>query len=203
VSGVAMLVGMGAFLAIWAITSRPAWWGLAADVRVVPALRWATAAMGGGLAGVAVAAGEGGALAAALAAGALAAGADAASREIPHRWVAVMVAAGLGELAQGALAWQPTLLAAFAVGTFFLLAYVVTRGGIGLGDVKLAFGFALALGWPRAMTAVVVGLWAGGLFALGLIVTHRARRQSTIPLGPFLIVGMAVAGLLTGPSMAS
>jgi prepilin signal peptidase PulO-like enzyme (type II secretory pathway) len=38
---------------------------------------------------------------------------------------------------------------------------------------------------------------------LGLIVTHRARRQSTIPLGPFLIVGMAVAGLLTGPSMAS
>lgn len=202
-SGVALAVGIGAFLVLSAVTARPAWWGLPSGAAATAAVRWSTVAIGSGFAGAAIAVGAGGALAAALAAGALAAGADAVSREIPHRWVAVMVAAGLSEMERGQLAWQPTLLVALAVGVFFFVAYVVTRAGIGLGDAKLAFGFALALGWPRAVTAVVVGLWAGGLFASALLVTRRARRQSTIPLGPFLIVGMAVAGLLTGPSMVS
>jgi len=72
--------------------------------------------------------------------------------------------------------------------------------GMGMGDVKLAPTLGLILGWVGVGSSVVglMSAWLiGGFVAITLMLTRRARKGTTIPFGPFLIVGFAV-GLLFG-----
>ena len=86
-------------------------------------------------------------------------------------------------------------LAGAATFLFFLLAWLVYRQGIGLGDVKLAGMNGLGLG-TTVLSAVVVGFAASWLVAIGLVVTGgRAALKTEIPFGPFLAAG-AIAALL-------
>jgi leader peptidase (prepilin peptidase) / N-methyltransferase len=87
-------------------------------------------------------------------------------------------------------------LATGLVGCAYLILAVLARGGLGLGDVKLAavLGFALGyLGW----SAVAVGLLApsliNGPLVLFLLVTGRARRGTALPFGPALLIGALLA----------
>jgi leader peptidase (prepilin peptidase)/N-methyltransferase len=193
-----VLAAVGAAGSTWIIVHRVSWWGLRAGAAVGRRVRLATVIGAAVLAGLAGVRGDL-TLAAALWAGALAGGADLACREIPHRWVAVMAVAGVYQMAVGQVAVIPAVAATAAIGAFFLAVHLVTRSGLGLGDVKLSVGIALALGWPQALTATVLGLWAGGLWAALILITRRAERADGIPLGPFLVLGMAVAALLTVP----
>lgn len=75
---------------------------------------------------------------------------------------------------------------------FYLLLAVVSRGGMGMGDVKLAALLGFATGWV-GWSALVVGTFAafvlGALFALGLLIARRADRKSGVPFGPWMIGG--------------
>ena len=85
--------------------------------------------------------------------------------------------------------------AAFAV--FFLL-FVLMRGGLGMGDVKLAGLLGFLLG-RQVVGALVLGVVAGGLWSLGLVLTRRAGLRSAIAYGPFLCFGGVVAVLFSSP----
>ena len=75
---------------------------------------------------------------------------------------------------------------------------VLSRGDLGGGDVGLGGLLGLYLGWV-SYEAVLVGLIAaffvGGLFAVALLVTRKANRNTHFAFGPFLIVGTLVAVL--------
>jgi len=75
---------------------------------------------------------------------------------------------------------------------------VLSRGDLGGGDVGLGGLLGLYLGWV-SYEAILVGLIAaffvGGLFAVALLVTRRANRNTHFAFGPFLIVGTLVAVL--------
>jgi leader peptidase (prepilin peptidase)/N-methyltransferase len=191
-----MLGGMAA-LSAW-LTGEAGRWGLAPGARAGRGVRLATVLAAALLAAAATFRGRPD-MGVALAAAVLAGGADLACREIPHRWLAVMAAVGLFEMVTGRVAPVGDVAAAAGIGAFFLAVHLVTREGLGLGDVKLSVAMAFALGWPGALTAMVIGLWAGGLWALGLVVAKRAGAGTSIPLGPFLVLGMAVAALAVTP----
>lgn len=74
----------------------------------------------------------------------------------------------------------------------FLLLAVAARGGLGMGDVKLAAAEGLLLG-RVATQALLLGIVAGGVAALLLLGTHRASRKTTYAYGPYLVFGAAVA----------
>ncbi|MCL1595069.1 MAG: A24 family peptidase [Actinomycetia bacterium] len=79
-------------------------------------------------------------------------------------------------------------------GGMFLLA-LIARGGLGFGDVKLAFligVFAGYIGWGPLVVAAVGGFLIGGLVAIVLLVTRLSRRKDSIPFGPF----MTLAGII-------
>ena len=82
-----------------------------------------------------------------------------------------------------------------AVGAGLLLVIaLISHGGLGLGDVKLA-GFAgLALGGPLILPALLVTALAGGLAAAYLAFRVK-RRSHPMPYAPF-IAGGALAVLL-------
>jgi len=80
----------------------------------------------------------------------------------------------------------------------FLLVALVRPGGIGPGDVKLAFLIGLMVGFPQVVWALSLGILAGGVVALILLLTQRRGLESRIPYAPFLCFG-AVLTLIYGP----
>lgn len=78
------------------------------------------------------------------------------------------------------------------------LLEVLSRGDLGGGDVGLGGLLGLYLGW-LSYEAILVGLFAsflvGGLFAVALLISRKANRNTHFAFGPFLIVGTLIAVL--------
>jgi leader peptidase (prepilin peptidase)/N-methyltransferase len=79
----------------------------------------------------------------------------------------------------------------------FLLIAVWSRGGMGLGDVKMAALMGIMIGYPSVLVAIFLAIVAGGLTAIGLLATRKKGRKQAIPFGPFLALG-AMLALLWG-----
>jgi prepilin signal peptidase PulO-like enzyme (type II secretory pathway) len=83
----------------------------------------------------------------------------------------------------------------------FLLVALLRPGTLGGGDIKLAGLIGLALGYPLALWPVSLGILAGGLTSIVLILAGRGSPKSQIPYAPFLCLGAMVA-LLYNPLAA-
>ncbi len=82
----------------------------------------------------------------------------------------------------------PTALVA---GLAFAGLAILTRGGIGGGDVKLLFALGLLLGADRTMACVFIGALAGGIGAL-LHLLRKGSKKDLIAYGPYY----AIPGML-------
>ena len=81
-------------------------------------------------------------------------------------------------------------LSALTSFAFFLILYLITKGkGMGFGDVKLAFLLGLVLGFPKIIVALYLAFLTGALAGSILIVWRKKKLKSSIPFGPFLILG--------------
>jgi leader peptidase (prepilin peptidase)/N-methyltransferase len=84
----------------------------------------------------------------------------------------------------------------------FLSLVVVSRGGMGWGDVKLAALIGLAVGYPLVLVALLIGAILGGVVGAILLATKKRRPGETIPYGPFLSLA-AMITLLWGSDILS
>ena len=87
--------------------------------------------------------------------------------------------------------------AGFAI---FLLIAMVSRGGMGWGDVKLAALMGLAIGFPLVFVAIIMAAILGGIVAVALMIAKKRTRRQTIPFGPFLALA-AMVTLLWGSNI--
>lgn len=118
---------------------------------------------------------------------------DLERRIIPNRLVLLGWAGSLAgniALAPGhALEW---VLASFLAAAFFFAFARLSRGGMGMGDVKLAAFLGAALG-DQLLPALLIGTGASAVLAAGILLRHGAAgRNRTYPLGPFLAGGAIV-----------
>lgn len=90
--------------------------------------------------------------------------------------------------------------AAFAASGFLLAVAIVSRGGMGAGDVKLAFVIGLLLGLRLVLVAMFAAFISGALAGVILIVLRRKSRKDLIPFGPFLAIG-AFAAMFFGDAI--
>ena len=134
-------------------------------------------------------------------------------RDIPQTavvavYVAVLVSCAATDLATFRVLnviTYPAILFAFLVGAFMpgsdfvetivggalagglmLLVLIISRGAMGLGDVKLALFSGLLLGWPLAETGLVLTALAGGAAAVLLLAFGIKGRKDPIPYAPFI-----------------
>jgi leader peptidase (prepilin peptidase)/N-methyltransferase len=120
-------------------------------------------------------------------------------RIIPNKLMILGTAVALAILALTRPGDVPEhLVAAVAAGGFLLVAALAYPGGMGMGDVKLAFVMGLFLGRDVGL-AMLVALVAGSLAGAVIMVRKGAGegRKTAIPFGPFLAIG-GLAGLLAG-----
>jgi leader peptidase (prepilin peptidase)/N-methyltransferase len=90
------------------------------------------------------------------------------------------------------------MLGGFVTGGVFLGMSILTRGGMGLGDVKLAFFTGFALGLMLGIPALLVTAVSGGVIAIVLMVTGIRSRKDPIPYAPFIALGALYMLLMQG-----
>jgi leader peptidase (prepilin peptidase)/N-methyltransferase len=82
----------------------------------------------------------------------------------------------------------------------FLLIVLLSRGGMGWGDVKMAAFIGLVLGYPLVFVALLLAVITGGLVAALMLMLRVKSRKQSIAFGPFLSLGTMVT-LLWGADM--
>lgn len=124
---------------------------------------------------------------------------DLRERRIPNSYtypalVAAIVAAAAGGVDDALTAISGLVLGTLVMGAF----YVVGRGRLGMGDVKLSGLLGAALGPTAVLPFLVVGSSAGAIAAAVLLIRGKGR-AATFAYGPYLAAGGALVAVASGP----
>lgn len=98
----------------------------------------------------------------------------------------------LAAVLRGTAGFVEAVLGVLVAGGVILLIAIVSRGGIGGGDIKLLAMLGAALGWKDALMAFALSQIAAGLVVLMLFIVHRPPRQA-VPVGALIAL---VGGLM-------
>lgn len=82
---------------------------------------------------------------------------------------------------------------AIAYAGLLLTLRFLTDGGMGGGDIKLAFVLGIWLNFPQTLWAALSAFWLGGFWGLTILLKGTAQRY--IAFGPFLAIGALLAFL--------
>lgn len=84
-------------------------------------------------------------------------------------------------------------LLGWAVGVTIVLAVsIVSRGGMGGGDIKLLGMIGAFLGPMNAALILFIASFLGAVIGVILVITGRRQRRDPLPFGPFLALAAAV-----------
>jgi prepilin signal peptidase PulO-like enzyme (type II secretory pathway) len=125
---------------------------------------------------------------------------DLRSRRIPNAAVypAILVALAFA-LVRPDGPWWSFVGAGLLAGSVFAIVSVASRGGMGMGDAKLATFIGLMAGWPGIAVAAFVACAAGAVAGLLLMATGRIGRREPSPFAPALAVGAFAAAVAGRP----
>ncbi|MBQ6618075.1 MAG: prepilin peptidase, partial [Phascolarctobacterium sp.] len=73
---------------------------------------------------------------------------------------------------------------AMASVAILLIIYWASRGGMGFGDVKLAFVLGVWLGVEQSLLCLLLAFILGGFVGASLLLTGIKSRKDAIPFGP-------------------
>jgi len=97
----------------------------------------------------------------------------------------------------------PSAIGAVSLLSFYLAIMIISKGGMGMGDVKLSPSIGLISGF-FGLRAVLVSSFAayilGSVIGVALMIAGRAGRKTAIPFGPFMIVGQIISLLVLSRS---
>lgn len=81
-------------------------------------------------------------------------------------------------------------------GGMFLLCYFITKGGVGMGDVKLLFVEGLYLGSGGIMSAIVLTVFSSAVYSVVQLIRKKAKMKDEIAFAPFVWMGLLLTMLL-------
>jgi leader peptidase (prepilin peptidase) / N-methyltransferase len=116
---------------------------------------------------------------------------DALYQEIPDRFSVTAIALAIvGAILLGNPDAINMLVGGLAIGSFFLLQFLISNGRwIGGGDIRLGILMGLLLGWELGLLAIILSYFLGSIYAFYLLATKKVTGKSAIAFGPFLVMG--------------
>lgn len=98
------------------------------------------------------------------------------------------------------VSWQQWLSPIFgaAIGGGVILAInlvgriVYKKDALGMGDLKLMLICGIACGTAGTVIAILAGILSAGVFYAACILLRKVRSDAYLPLGPFLVIGVAL-----------
>lgn len=122
---------------------------------------------------------------------------DLREKRIPNLFPAVMALGGCVMLALGVVFRQAGAIdyisssALAAVISFVLLTLtaVLTKQGIGAGDIKLIAALGLVTGVNVIVGTLFFGTVACAVASIGILLLKKQKMSGSVPFGPFLLLG--------------
>ena len=127
---------------------------------------------------------------------------DAEQHRLPDLLTGCLFGVSLLIIIGDAIHWNhfdriaPSLMGAVGLMLFYLLLLIISRGGMGMGDVKLSASIGLISGYfgiHALLTASFSAFSLGALIGIGLMLIGKAGRKTAIPFGPFMIAGQLIS----------
>lgn len=109
---------------------------------------------------------------------------------VPGMALALLCSLGEGFLGSGA-GWMP-LIGALVYFAFMLLLSLL--GGLGMGDVKLAFVIGAAAGFLSGSAVFVVVALAFVIGGMAALIMMILRRRGRMAFGPYMLAGAIAVG---------
>ncbi len=127
---------------------------------------------------------------------------DLEHRIIPDRITlpGIVLGLALSFARNGVVGLQQAFLAGLGAGAFFWAVAVLSKGGMGGGDVKLAAMLGAFTDPVRVLVGIFLAILGGGAVGLAFLLTGRKGRKDAIPFGPFLALG-GLLGAEWGPEL--
>lgn len=110
----------------------------------------------------------------------------------------LLLLAGTGLLLNlwtGHVGFWEMLISSLSAGGLFLLIAVLTRGGMGGGDIKFAAAVGIWLGAKLTVAALFIAFVLGGAGGMMVLALKLKSRKDYIPFGPFIAVGAWISFL--------
>ena len=98
-------------------------------------------------------------------------------------------------LSFGTLGFLPALYGTLAFGGLMFAIAVISKGGMGGGDVKLAAVIGAFTGVTGSAVTLLMASLLGAIFGLGVMAVKKTGRKTPIKFGPFLAVSAYIAFL--------
>jgi len=123
---------------------------------------------------------------------------DIKTKRVPNKlvlvmtavWFFMMVASLLIDIKSGVTSLIDSMYGFLTGGGLFLLVYVISRKGLGGGDVKFMAAAGLYLGFAGTIPAILYGTMIAAITGLILVMLKKIDRKATMPLVPFLFIGI-------------
>lgn len=88
--------------------------------------------------------------------------------------------------------WWDAWLGAILGFLFLQLIAVVSRGGMGGGDIKLFALLGIMFGWKGILLLLFLSSLFGSIIGVVLLATKKVQRKEFIPFGPFIVIAAIV-----------
>lgn len=108
-------------------------------------------------------------------------------------WAGMMSVMVLYNPEEGTKLLLQSIVGFLVSGAIFLAVYLMSGKGLGGGDVKFMAVAGLYIGYAYVIPAMLLGTTFAALVGGILILTKKIDRKSTMPLVPFLYVGILCA----------
>lgn len=92
------------------------------------------------------------------------------------------------------------VIASLVLSALYLLLNLLSKGGMGMGDVKLAASIGLYTGYISAQSVYVAAMTSfalGGVVGITVMLLGKGSRKTRLPFGPFMIAGAVISSWLT------
>lgn len=88
--------------------------------------------------------------------------------------------------------WDPLLGAVIGFSLLLLIA-VVSKGGMGGGDIKLFAVIGIVVGWKGVLVAFFLATLIGAVIGIIGLATRKMERGKPIPFGPYIVIGTLIS----------
>ncbi len=115
---------------------------------------------------------------------------------IPDEIVVFSIAAGIiMNIAARDVSLTNSAIGFFAASGILLMLAILTKGGMGGGDIKLMAAVGLFIGTGPVLLGLFLSFIIGGIISFILILFKIKGRKDYIPFGPFLSIGSFISAL--------